>query len=84
MASITVVNIPDELMKRLELAASARRRDLNLEVVSRLDDSFGQTRAAESRSHAELSELARRIRGEIAGVWMTPEFIRMAREYGRE
>lgn len=84
MASLRVENVPDELVKRLELSASARQRDLAVEVVTRLADSFGEPRAAERRSHADLSELARRIRGEAPGDWMTPEFIRMAREYGRE
>ena len=84
MASINLPNIPDELIKRLELAASAKRRDLTVEVLTRLDDSFGPARAAEPRSHAELSDLARRIRGDAPGEWLTPEFIRMAREYGRE
>jgi plasmid stability protein len=84
MASLRLDNVPDELLKRLELAASTRHHDLAAEVVDRLDESFGPTRVAEPRSSAELSELARRLRGEIAGTWLTPEFIRTAREYGRE
>ncbi len=84
MAALHLENVPDELVRRLELAASARRRDLLTEVVNRLDDSFGIRRVAERRSHAELSELARRLRTGAGGPWLTPEFIRMAREWGRE
>lgn len=84
MSTLTLHNVPDDLVKRLELAASARRRDLSDEVVDRLDDSFGTPRVAERRSQAELSVLARRVRGEIPGPWLTPEFLRMAREWGRE
>jgi hypothetical protein len=84
MAALRLDNVPDDLVKRLELAASSRHRDLTVEVVDRLDVSFGGTAAADRRSHEQLSELARRVRGEISGEWMTPEFIRMAREYGRE
>ena len=84
MASLQLNNIPEHLVKRLELAAQSRQRDLVAEVVVRLDDSFGTRRVAAPRTHAELSSLARRIRGEQAGAWLTPEFIRMAREYGRE
>mgnify|MGYP001422108494 CR=1 FL=1 len=84
MPALRVENIPDELLKRLELAAAARHRDVAAEVVERLDDSFGPMRVAARRSHAELAELARRVRGEIPGTWLTPEFIRMAREWGRE
>ena len=72
------------LVKRLQLAAVARRRDLSKEVVDRLDDSFGPQRVAERRSSEELSQLARQVRGEIKADWLTPEFVRMAREYGRE
>jgi hypothetical protein len=84
MATLELENVPDELVKRLELAATARHRELPVEVMARLDESFGPMRVAERRSHEELSELARRIRGEIPGPWLTPEFIRMAREWGRE
>jgi hypothetical protein len=84
MASLQLENVPEELVKRLELAAVARKRDLSREVVDRLDDSFGPHRVAERRSPEELTQLARQIRGEIKGSWMTPEFLRMAREYGRE
>ena len=84
MASLRLENIPDELLKRLELAASSRRHDLTEEVVDRLDDSFGPRRVAERRSTEELSQLAKQIRGEAKSPWLTPEFIRMAREYGRE
>jgi plasmid stability protein len=84
MASIQLANVPDELVKRLEIAAASRRHDLTDEIVDRLDDSFGSQRVSNRRSPAELALLARQIRGEIEGEWLTPEFIRMAREYGRE
>lgn len=84
MASIKLDNVPDELMKRLQLAATSRHRDLSAEVVERLDESFGAPKVAPRRSHQELSALARRLRRDEPGDWLTPEFIRMAREWGRE
>ena len=84
MAKLQLENVPDELLKRLELAAAARNRDLKGEVLERLDESFGPVRVSQRRSHAELSELARSLRGDMVGAWLTPEFVRMAREWGRE
>lgn len=84
MASLQINNVPDDLVQRLELAAQARRRDLTVEALERLEDSFGSPRVGPQRTHAELSALARRVRGTGEGIWLTPEFIRMAREYGRE
>lgn len=84
MASLQLDNIPDHLLARLRLAAEARQRDLGREVVERLSDSFGPIRVSDRRSHAELVELARAVRGDGSGNWLTPEFIRMAREWGRE
>lgn len=84
MATLELDNIPDELIKRLQLAAVSRRRELSVEVVDRLDDSFGSRRVAERRTHEELVALASRVRGELEGAWLTPEFIRMARDWGRE
>lgn len=83
MATIKLDNVPDELARRLQLAAEAHRHDLTGEVIERLDGSFGP-RVSPRRSHSELADLARRVRGEIEGVWMTPEFLKMAREHGRE
>jgi len=84
MASLRLDNLPDELLKRLEMAATARHHAISEEIIVRLDGSFGPPRVADRRSHAELKELAKRLRGEVPGTWLTPEFIRMAREYGRE
>ena len=84
MASLQLNNIPQELMERLQLAAKARQRELSVEAVDRLSESLGLQQVGGSRTHAELSALARELRGEGEGKWLTPEFIRMAREYGRE
>lgn len=84
MASLKLENVPEDLVKRLQLAATTRHRELSAEVVDRLDDSFGMRRVAARRSHSELAALAKGLRGESTGDWLTPEFIQMAREYGRE
>lgn len=84
MASLQLANIPDDLLKRLELAAAAHRLNLREEVVDRLASSFGPPRIGPRRSPDELRDLASQIRGEGNIVGLTPEFIRMAREYGRE
>ena len=83
MASLHLESVPEDLVKRLELAADARHRALVSKVIERLDDSFGGSRVVTQRDHAELLRLARRVRGEGDGAWLTPEFIRMTREYGR-
>ena len=80
MASLHLNNLPEELLKRLELAARARHRDVTHEVIERLDDSFGPPRVATRRSHDELKELAKHLRGNKNGAWPTPEIIRMAKE----
>ncbi len=84
MASIELTNIPEELLRRLELAATARRHNLSEEIRDRLDESFGPPRLAPRRSPEDLRRLARQVRGEAQTVGITPEFIRLAREWGRE
>ena len=84
MASLRLDQFPDELLKRLQLSASARAHELSIEIIDRLDDSFGSPRVANRRSHEELKQLAQQLREKSPGTWLTPEFIRMAREWGRE
>jgi plasmid stability protein len=84
MASLQIDNIPQELMERLEVAAKARQHEMSAEAIDRLSQSFGLPQPGGPRTHAELSALAKELRGEGEGKWLTPEFIRMAREYGRE
>jgi hypothetical protein len=84
MATIQITDIPDHLMRRLEMIAAAKQHPLSAEVVERLGDSFGVPRVAHERSPEQLRELAKQIRGETNSPLLTPEFIRMAREYGRE
>jgi hypothetical protein len=78
------VDIPDDLLRRLETVAASRKKPLSAEVVERLDCSFGQPRVSPERSPEQLRKLAEQIRGEHHAVGLTPEFLRMAREYGRE
>jgi hypothetical protein len=84
MATIQITDIPDHLIRRLETVAAARKHPLSVEVIERLDDSFESPRVAQVRSPEQLRELARQIRSGTSNPLLTPEFIRMAREYGRE
>jgi len=83
MATLQLDNIPDQLVRKLEMAAASQHRDLVTEVISRLDNSFGPVPGGEA-THEELSALARQLRGDGKADWLTPEFIREAREHGRE
>jgi plasmid stability protein len=84
MSSLQLTNVPDDLLERLKFAADAHRQDVSREAISRLSESFNRHSVAGKRSPEELRQLARQIRGDGNCFGLTPEFIRMAREYGRE
>ena len=84
MATIQITDVPDHLVRRLETVAAAKKQPLSAEVVERLGDSFGNSPMANDRAPGELLELAKQIRGETDHPLLTPEFIRTAREFGRE
>jgi plasmid stability protein len=84
MSSLQLSNVPEDLLERLKFAADAHRHGLSEEAIVRLTDSFDKARVGGRRSTEELRQLARQIRGEGNFIGLTPEFIRMAREYGRE
>jgi plasmid stability protein len=44
MATLTVKNVPDRLVRRLKTQASVHRRSLNQEVISCLEAATGATR----------------------------------------
>ncbi len=91
MATLELSNMSDDLLQRLSRAAAVGHRDVAAEAVDRLDMSLrGQVPA---RSHEELSAMARAIRAgndaqasdaPPSGAWLTPEFIRSARDWGRD
>lgn len=83
MATLQLENVPEELLEQLKVAARAGGRDLAVEVIQRLETTFNPVDPDAHMSHEERVELARRVRAE-GGDWLTPEFIRSAREYGRE
>ena len=43
MASLTIKNVPDSLLRRLRLRAVANRRSLNLEVIASLESTLHAT-----------------------------------------
>ena len=79
MPSLTIKNIPDELLNRLRLVAKREHRSLNKQVISCLERSFDPvTSDADQRE-----EVARRIRERTSHVSMPAKDILQIIERGR-
>ena len=65
MASLTIKNIPEDLLKRLRVKAASDRRSLTKEVVHLLETVLGRENAdaavVASRALADLWSLERRV-----------------------
>jgi len=84
MGSLLIENVPDDVLRRLEREAELRERKVSDVAADRLTD--GVRRLGGSlprRSAAELLALADAVRTGAREAWLTPEFIRAAREDGR-
>jgi hypothetical protein len=80
MATMTLKNVPEELVERLKSEALQNRRSLNQEALARLEASLGGAR----RSGGEAVEALRRVHGRLAGVApLTDAFLRRAKGGGR-
>lgn len=61
MATLTLKNVPDELLKRLEREAKANRRSLNQEALLRLERSVASRRRDVEKTIASLRRLHQKM-----------------------
>ena len=78
MATLSIKNVPETLVKRLKTQAATNRRSLNLEVISVLDLA---TRATPIDVEAELARV-RAIRVKLKRP-ITDDYINRAKRRGR-
>jgi len=80
MATLTVKNVPEDLVRRLKTQAAAHRRSLNQEVITCLEQRVERTDP--ERLLAEID--AAREKLAARGVWVTPEEVDRWIDEGRE
>ena len=80
MATLTIKSIPDTLYARLKAKASENRRSLNSEVIVCLEESV----IVLKNDHARTLERIRQLRDKSKGTNLTEEFLRYAKNEGRE
>ena len=78
MATLSIKNVSDALVRRLKSQAAAHRRSLNLEVISVLESA---TRATPIDVEAELARM-RAVRVKLKRP-ITDEYINRAKRAGR-
>jgi plasmid stability protein len=72
MATLTLKNVPDELVTRLKAEAARNRRSLNQEAIARLEASA--RRRASPGATRRMIEEGRALRKELEGrIWATDE-----------
>jgi Arc-like DNA binding domain len=80
MATVTLKNVPEELVRMLKGEARQNRRSLNQEALARLESSL----AAPRRSGGETVKMLRRLHRRLAGrPLLTDAFLRRAKSDGR-
>jgi len=82
MATLTIKNVPRKLHQRLKLNAAAHRRSMNSEVIACLEETLADKRPDPEKFLAEVREARERIARE-SGLFVTDEFLREARNWGR-
>jgi antitoxin FitA len=80
MATLTIKSIPDTLYARLKAKASENRRSLNSEVIVCLEESV----TALKNDHEQTLERIRHLRNSMKGIYLTEDFLRRAKDEGRE
>jgi plasmid stability protein len=80
MATLTIKNVPDKLVRRLKSQATLHRRSLNLEVIACLEAATGATPVDPDA----LLAIARAIRPTPAGIRLTDRVIEDAITRGRK
>jgi len=80
MATVTLKNVPEELVRVLKEEAKHNRRSLNQETLTRLESSL----AAPRRSGGETVKALRRLHKRLAGFPpLTDAFLNRAKNEGR-
>lgn len=79
MATLTIKNVPERLVRRLKTQASRHRRSLNLEVIACLETA-SQAAAVDPD---EILATARAIRPTPVGVKLTDRVVEQLKNYGR-
>lgn len=81
MATLTIKNLPDEIYAALSKTAKRNRRSINNEAVVRLEKAL----ADEDRDIDTTLERIRHNREKLRdeGVWLTDEFLKLAKNEGR-
>ncbi|HEY2993274.1 MAG TPA: DNA-binding protein [Methylomirabilota bacterium] len=80
MATLTIKNVPEKLVRRLKTQASLHRRSLNLEVIACLESATGATPVDPDA----LLAIARAIRPTPVGIRLTDRVIEDAINRGRK
>ncbi len=79
MATLTIKNVPERLVRRLKAQATTHRRSLNLEVIACLESAVQSTPIdAEA-----LLATARAIRVTPVGLTLTDALLKELKSYGR-
>jgi plasmid stability protein len=80
MATVTLKNVPEELVQMLKGEAKQNRRSLNQEALARLEASLTSPR----RSAGDTVKALRRLHKRLAGLPpLTDSFLRRAKDEGR-
>ena len=80
MATVTLKNVPEQLVRMLKQEAKQNRRSLNQEALARLE----ATLAAPGRSGDETVKALRRLHKRLAGLPpLTDAFLDRAKNEGR-
>jgi plasmid stability protein len=80
MATVTLKNVPEELVRTLKAEAKQNRRSLNQEATARLESSLGTPR----RNGSETVKALRRLHKRLAGLpALTDAFLKRAKTEGR-
>ncbi|HEX9667843.1 MAG TPA: Arc family DNA-binding protein [Thermoanaerobaculia bacterium] len=80
MATLTLKNVPHELVERLKDEAKQNRRSLNQETLARLELSLAKRRRSGDETVAALRKLHKKMRGLPL---LTDEFLERAKNEGR-
>ena len=82
MATVTLKNVPDELLRMLKGVARENRRSLNQEALARLEASLtGTPRRTGAQTVRSLRALHNRLAGQPP---LTDAFLRRAKGSGRK
>ncbi len=80
MATLTLKNVPEELVDRLKEEAKENRRSLNQEALSRLEGTIGRRKRSSEEVIADLRRLHKRLGSRPI---MTAALIDRAKREGR-